>query len=135
MNKDVSKVLNHTESMIVPLSHDGLSDLQATLMVDLDVEDLSSAMFQFMNSVLEGDAFKALDATQDANGLEVWRKVTKQLTEKSPDRRQALINSLTTIMPAKAIEDVPANIQEWGRWLREYHKGRWRRTVHAGNAD
>ena len=84
MDKDVSKVLDEVEARSTILDEYAMADMQARLVTDLDVNDLASAMWQFLNAILIGDAFKALDATEHANGLEVWRNITRQLTEKSP---------------------------------------------------
>ncbi len=110
MEKEVSKLLDVIEAHPCPLTPATMADLQGSLMTDLDIYDLASAMWQFLNAILVGDVFKALDATEHANGLEVWRKITRQFTEKSPERRQALLGSFTSVHPAKTLEEIPGKV-------------------------
>ncbi len=53
MDKDVTKVLDFVESRVEVLNEDAMRHMQSALMFDIDVYDLASALFQFLNSVLE----------------------------------------------------------------------------------
>ena len=72
MDKSIAPVLNFVESQEVPINKDMLDGLAASLMLDFDLDQMSAALFGFMNGILSGEAHTVLRTVQDVNGLEVW---------------------------------------------------------------
>ena len=54
------------------------------LMVDLDCNQLSAAIYHMLNHITTGEAHKELSDHKRAQGLEVWRSITVYLTDRGP---------------------------------------------------
>ena len=60
-------------------------------MVDLDIRQLSAAMYHMLNQLLTGEAHRELSDLESANGLEAWRVLTLNLTEKGPHKEERTV--------------------------------------------
>ena len=89
-HKDVQKVLDQVEGRREEIAQADL-DQNFGLMFDLDCNQLSTAVYMMLNQLLTGEAHKELSDHENAQGLEVWRSITINLTEKGPLKRSALL--------------------------------------------
>ena len=51
------------------------------IMVELDCNQLIAAVYHMLNQLLAGEAHKELSDHERAQGLEVWRAITLNLTD------------------------------------------------------
>ena len=112
MDSNMASILNFVESSPEPLNSMSLNHLASTLMLDFDIAHLAAAMFGFMNGVLSGEAHTILRTVVDANGLEVWRLVTKNITNRSVTRRNTLLKSISRVTPAKHLQYMMVKLRE-----------------------
>ncbi len=91
------------------------------IMTDLDVNELSAALFSLMNITLTGEAYRALNNVRVGGGLEVWRILTTDLTSKGPQRRQVLLKRIANPRRGKSLQEVVTIVRDWERDLLEYH--------------
>ncbi len=91
------------------------------LMVDINCRQLSAAMFHMLNQLFTGEAHKELSDHETAEGLEVWRTITINLTNKGPLKRSALLDKVNAPARAKTMAGVRGILKEWEKHLREYH--------------
>ena len=91
------------------------------LMIDLDCRQLSCAVYHMLNGLLTGEAHKELSDHESVQGLEVWRALTVNLTDKGPHKRSALLERLNQPPRARTMAGVRAILKEWEKFLREYH--------------
>ena len=89
-HKDVPAVLEAVEGRQSEIVDEDLHR-NLGLMIDLDCRQLSTAMYHMLNQLLTGEAHKELSDHDCAAGLEVWRAITVNLTDKGPHNRAALI--------------------------------------------
>ncbi len=90
-------------------------------MVDLDCRQLSTAMYHMLNQLLTGEAHKELSDHDTAEGLEVWRAITVNLTDKGPHNRATLLERINVSLRAKSMAGVRMVLKDWEKHLREYH--------------
>ena len=89
-HKDVQQILDAIEGRRVEVTQHDL-DTNFGLMVELDCNQLSVAVYHMLNQLLTGEAHKELSDHESAEGLEVWRAITVNLTDKGPHKRAALL--------------------------------------------
>ena len=82
-HKDMQAILERVEGRRTEVGQAEL-DRNFDLMVDLDCNQLSAAMFHMLNQLLTGEAHKELSDNESASGLEVWRSITMNLSDKRP---------------------------------------------------
>ncbi len=80
-HRDVHAVLQAIEGRTTEISQ---ADLNRNfgLMIDLDCGQLSTAVFHMLNQLLTGEAHKELSDHEGTQGLEVWRSITINITDK-----------------------------------------------------
>jgi hypothetical protein len=74
-----------------------------------------------LNQLLTGEAHKELSDHDTAEGLEVWRAITVNLTDKGPHKRAALLERINVPSRAKSMAGVRMVLKDWEKHLREYH--------------
>ncbi len=119
-HKDVPAILDKIEGRRTEISQSDL-DANVGLMIDLDTKQLSTAMFHMLNQLLTGEAHKELSDLESAQGLEAWRGLTLNLTEKGPLKRSALLERINNPVRANNMAGVRAALKDWEKHLREYH--------------
>ena len=90
-------------------------------MIDLDCRQLSTAMYHMLNQLLTGEAHKELSDHDCAAGLEVWRAITVNLTDKGPHKISALLEKINAPPRAKNMAGVRMVLKDWEKNMREYH--------------
>ena len=65
-------------------------------MIDLDCRQLSAALYHMLNQLLTGETHNELSDHSCAAGLEVWRVITVNLTDKGPHNRAMLLEKINT---------------------------------------
>ena len=106
-HKDMHRILEQIEGRRTEITQDDL-DRNFGLMTDLDCNQLSSAVFHMLNHFLTGEAHKELSDHESAEGLEVWRAITINLTDKGPHKRATLLNRINSPPRAKTMQGVRA---------------------------
>ena len=92
MDANMANILNAVEVSAEPLDAMSMNRMSSSLMLDFDLVHLAASMFGFMNAVLSGEAHTVPRMAADTNGLDVWRLVTKQITNRSATRRNPLLS-------------------------------------------
>ena len=90
-------------------------------MIDLDCGQLSAAIFHMLNGLLTGEAHKELSDHESAQGLEVWRSITVNLSDKGPHKHTTLLDRINCPPRAKSMQAMRGTLKEWENHLREYH--------------
>ena len=80
-HRDVHAVLKNIEGGTVEITQEEL-DINFDLMIGLDCGQLSAAVFHVLNQFLTGKAHKELSDHEGTQGLEVWRTITINITDK-----------------------------------------------------
>ena len=80
-HKDLPAILDQVEGRRSEIQQRDL-DTNFGLMIDLDCSQLSAAMYHMLNQLLTGEAHKELHDHATTQGLEVWRALTMNLTDK-----------------------------------------------------
>ena len=111
-HKDVAAILERVEGRRTEVTQDDL-DRNFGLMIDLDANQLSNAMYHMLNQLLSGKAHKELSDHETAQGLEVWRAITANLTSKGPIKRSALLDKVNSPPRAKTMVGVRAVLKCW----------------------
>jgi hypothetical protein len=106
-HKDIQKILEAVEGRRTEIAQDEL-DKNFGLMVDLDCNQVSTAMYHILNQLFTGEAHRELSDHQSAQGLEVWRSITVNLTDKGPYKRSALLERINAPTRAKTMAGVRA---------------------------
>ncbi len=119
-HKDIPAILDKVEGRRTEITQVDLVS-NFGLCVDLDTTQLSTAMYHMLNQLLSGEAHKELSDLESAQGLEAWRGLTLNLTEKGPLKRSALLEKVNNPVQAKTMAGVRATLKEWEKHLREYH--------------
>ena len=119
-HKDVQRILEKVEGRRTEIQQDDF-DSNFGLMVELDSNQLSTAIYHMLNGLLTGEAHKELSDHESAQGLEVWRSITVNLTDKGPYKRSALLDRINNPQRAKTMAGVRVALKEWEKYLREYH--------------
>ncbi len=114
------RILEHIEGQMTEITQDNL-DRNFGLVTNLDCNQQLSAVFHMLNHFLTGEAHKELSDHESAEGLEVWRAITMNLTDKGPHKRATLLNRINSPPRAKTMQGVRAVLKEWEKHLREYH--------------
>ena len=99
-HKDMCAVLGVIEGRRTEILQAEL-DRNFGLMIDLDCNQLSAAVFHMLNQLLSGEAHRELSDHDSVQGLEVWRSITANLTDKGPHKRTALLNMINSPSRAK----------------------------------
>ncbi len=102
-HKDVLAILDKIEGRRTEIRQSDL-DTNLGLMIDLDTKQLSTAMFHMLNQLLTGEAHKELSDLESAQGLEAWRGLTLNLTEKGPLKRSALLERINNPVRANNMQ-------------------------------
>ena len=119
-HKDLQAILEKVEGRREEITKEDLQN-NLGLMIDLDCRQLSCAVYHMLNGLLTGEAHKELSDHESVQGLEVWRALTVNLTDRGPYKRSALLDRLNCPPRAKAMAGVRAILKEWEKFLREYH--------------
>ena len=119
-HKDVPKILEAVEGRSVEIRQGDL-DSNFGLMVELDCNQLSTAVYHMLNQLLTGEAHKELSDHDNAQGLEVWRALTANFTSKGPLTISALSDRVNNPPRANNMAGVRAVLKDWEKHLREYH--------------
>ncbi len=90
-------------------------------MVDLNNIQLSSAIYHMLNQLLSGEAHKELSNLETAQGLEVWRRITINLTDKGPLKRGIFLGKINGPPRANNMAAMRGILKEWEKHLRYYH--------------
>ena len=80
-HKDMCAVLENIEGRRTEILQSDL-DRNFDLVIDLDCNQLSAAVFHMLNRLLSCEAHKELSDHDSVQGLEVWRSITTNLTNK-----------------------------------------------------
>ncbi len=86
-HKDMCAVLEKIEGRRTEILQHNL-DRNFDLMIDLDCNQLSAAVFHMLYQLLSGKAQKELSDHDSVQGLEVWRTIATKLTDKGPTKGQ-----------------------------------------------
>ncbi len=89
-HKSIPEILDKVEGRRTEIQQTDL-DANLGLMVDLDIRQLSAAMYHMLNQLLTGEAHRELSDLESANGLEAWRVLTLNLTEKGPHKEECAV--------------------------------------------
>ena len=89
-HKDVQPILDAIEGRNTEITQSDL-DTNFGIMCDLDCNQLSAAVYHMLNQLLTGKAHKELSDHERAQGLEVWRAITLNLTNRGPHKRCVLL--------------------------------------------
>jgi hypothetical protein len=119
-HKDLQAILEYVEGRREEITKEDLAR-NLGLMIDLDCRQLSCAIYHMLNGLLTGEAHKELSDHESVQGLEVWRALTVNLTDKGPHKRSALLERLNQPPRARTMAGVRAILKEWEKFLREYH--------------
>ncbi len=111
-HKDVPAVLEAVEGRRSEISDVDLHR-NLGLMIDLDCRQLSAALYHMLNQLFTGEAHKELSDHDCAAGLEVWRAITVNLTDKGPHKRAALIEKINGPLRAKSMAGVRMRLKYW----------------------
>ena len=109
-HKDVQQILDAIEGRRVEVTQHDL-DTNFGLMVELDCNQLSAAVYHMLNQLLTGEAHKELSDHERAQGLEVWRSITINLTDRGPHKRCALLNKINSPPRAKNMQAVRGTLK------------------------
>ena len=115
-HKDLPAILDQVEGRRSEIQQRDL-DTNFGLMIDLDCSQLSTAMYHMLNQLFTGEAHKELSDHATAQGLEVWRALTMNLTDKGPLKRSALLDKVNNPPRAKNMAGVRAVLKEWEKHL------------------
>ncbi len=116
-HKDIPAILDKVEGRRTEITQGDLVS-NFGLCVDLDTTQLSTAMYHMLNQLLSGEAHKELSDLESAQGLEAWRGLTLNLTEKGPLKRSVLLEKVNNPVRAKSMAGVRAALKEWEKHLR-----------------
>ncbi len=119
-HKDMGDALAAIEGRRSEISQDDLNR-NFGLMIDFDCNQLSAAVFHMLNQLLSGKAHKELSDHESVQGLEVWRSITMNLTDKGPHKRTALLTKVNSPPRTKNMQEVRRTLKDWEKHLREYH--------------
>ncbi len=86
-------------------------DRNLGLMVELDCNQLSAAVYHMLNQLLTGDTHKELSDHERAQGLEVWRAITLNLTDRGPHNRRLLLDRINNPARAKSMQAVRGTLK------------------------
>ena len=81
---------------------------------------LDFLLWGFLTANLEGEAYNLLESIENQQGLEVWRRLVKDIVKKSPAERLFLEDSIMRRPECKHYHEVPKAIQDF-----ELSKQRW----------
>ena len=115
-HKDVPVVLEAVEGRQSEIVDEDLHR-NLGLMIDLDCRQLSTAMYHMLNQLLTGEAHKELSDHDCAAGLEVWRAITVNLTDKGPHNRVMLLENINTPHRVKNMVGVRMVLKDWEKHL------------------
>ena len=79
-HRDMQPILEAIEGRRTEIAQYKL-DNNLGLMVELDCNQLSAAVYHMLNQLLTGEAHKELSDHERVQGLEVWRAITLNLTD------------------------------------------------------
>ncbi len=111
-HEDMQGILEAVEGRRTEVTQDEF-DRGLGLMLDLDCNQVSAAMFHMLNQLFTGETHRELSDHRSAQGLEVWRSITVNLTDKGPYNRSALLDRINSPTRAKTMAGVRAVLKEW----------------------
>jgi len=80
---------------------------------EADFGVLDFLLWGFLNSHLEGEAWNLLDSIEGQRGLEVWRRLVKDIVKKGPVERMFLEESVMRRPECKQYSEVPKALQDF----------------------
>ncbi len=107
------------------IKEEDVEDLQRNSMLENGVAVMSHHVWRYLNLNLTGDAKTIHNNTSDSNGLEIWRKLTLDITSKSAARRRVLHDHVYNPRSIDDLKHVKMAVERWGG-DRTRVRGRWR---------
>ncbi len=91
-------------------------------MMEADPVTLSYHLWSFLNVSLEGDAWAIYDAVEMENGLEVWRQVNQEVTQRTAAEVMGLEEAATcpSKLQVSRLSEVPQALVSWDAAVRDY---------------
>ena len=91
-------------------------------MMESDPVILSHHLWAFLNVSLDGDAWSIFDSVDMENGLEVWRFVSREVTQRTEAEIMELEEAAAspTRLRAAKLADVPQALVNWDSAVKEY---------------
>ncbi len=94
--------------------------LQSQLMLENSAVVMSHHVWRYLNLNLTGDAKTIHTNTDDSNGLEVWRKLTLDITPRSAARRKLLHDQVYNPTNIANLAAVRMAIEHWEGFVTQY---------------
>ena len=123
-NPDMKDVLRWAELQKDPITKESLRAAKTShpLLVNLrdDPEILGFHLWGFLNVNLVSDAWEIFDGVDAENGLEVWRVLNLNTTQKTSAELHRLEDAVIRVNRLGSIRDIPRGLIEWDASYREY---------------
>ena len=104
----------HTEAALLTLQRQGL--------LSSDPVVVSFHLWVFLNLVLDGHAFDVYEGCPPENGLEVWRRLMRDHTKRTPAETFRLEEPAPHPHKCDKQADLPQHIVKWEAAVRRYHE-------------
>ncbi len=109
-----------TEKITESVLQDAMHSADSLAMLSDDPEALSYHLWGFLNGNLTDAAWDLFDSVDIENGLEVWRVVNLEITQKTQSELLALEDQVLTPHRATDIKDIDKALVAWHGALRSY---------------
>ena len=123
-NPDMASLLRWAELQKDTITPDGLRQARANdpslAGLQDDPEVLSYHLWGFLNASLVGEAWMKFDATEMENGLEVWRSVNEDTTQKTQAELLVLEDAVSAPRQCAHIKDIQQALVEWDAAYRTF---------------
>ena len=102
------------------IEYDDLIALNETRMLDNCAVVMSHHVWRYLNLNLTGGAKTIHTNTDESNGLEVWRKLTLDITSRSAARRKLLHDQVYNPKHIGSLPAVKMAIEHWEAFVTQY---------------
>ena len=89
-----------------------------------DTRVLTFHLFCFLNINLVGKAWDIYDSVENDNGLEVWRLINLDVTQKTQAEILSLEHAVLNAKKLDKLKDIPTGLANWDTFLPGVCRGR-----------